>query len=228
MIGTVAITDEGWYRFLADHRDLQEINFWQPSARRGFRADPFSPFLFKLRVPDNAICGYAYFAQYSRLPLWLAWEVFATGNGCASVDEMSNRIQRLRQGIRYEEGTGADEIGCIQLVSPVFFDPAEWVPQPADWNPRIQTPTRYDLTSGEGKRVWDACLSRTRRHELNQLDVGSLPVGGEHARLGEPRLVSPRLGQATFRIAVMEAYRRACAATGEHSLPALEATRCIR
>jgi putative restriction endonuclease len=33
----------------------------------------------------------------------------------------------------------------------------------------------------------------------------------------------PRLGQGTFRVAVMEAYERACAATGEHSLPALEA-----
>jgi putative restriction endonuclease len=32
-----------------------------------------------------------------------------------------------------------------------------------------------------------------------------------------------RLGQGTFRVAVTEAYRRACAITGEHSLPALEA-----
>jgi putative restriction endonuclease len=31
------------------------------------------------------------------------------------------------------------------------------------------------------------------------------------------------LGQGTFRIAVMDAYGRACAATGEHSLPALDA-----
>ena len=36
-------------------------------------------------------------------------------------------------------------------------------------------------------------------------------------------LVEPRLGQGTFRIAVTRAYDGACAITGEHSLPALEA-----
>lgn len=33
----------------------------------------------------------------------------------------------------------------------------------------------------------------------------------------------PRLGQGTFRIATLRAYGRACAVTGEHSLPVLEA-----
>jgi putative restriction endonuclease len=35
-------------------------------------------------------------------------------------------------------------------------------------------------------------------------------------------VVFPRLGQATFRVAVLEAYGRACSVTQEHSLPALE------
>src|SRR5262249_877792 len=56
MVGTIAITDEGWYRFLADRADVTELNFWTPSARRTFRAPQFSPFLFKLRSPLNAIC----------------------------------------------------------------------------------------------------------------------------------------------------------------------------
>ncbi len=42
-------------------------------------------------------------------------------------------------------------------------------------------------------------------------------------KYGEPRPIKPRLGQGGFRIAVMEAYGRACAVTGEHSLPVLEA-----
>lgn len=33
----------------------------------------------------------------------------------------------------------------------------------------------------------------------------------------------PRLGQGTFRVAVTGAYRGACAVTGEHSMPILEA-----
>jgi HNH endonuclease len=223
VMGTIAITDAAWYRFLAAYPQLEEVNFWRPSAHHGFRAERFSPFLFKLRAPDNAICGYAYFAQYSRLPMWLAWEAFGIGNGHASLDEMTAQIGRLRRGIRYELGPEAEQIGCIQLVSPVFFSRSEWIPQPEDWHPRIQTPKRYDLSSGEGKRIWDACLARTRREEKTEVLFDLDSRGGDHARLGEPRLVAPRLGQGTFRIAVMDAYGRACAATGEHSLPALEA-----
>src|SRR5881396_1369977 len=118
MIGTVAITNEGWYGFLAKQPEVTELNFWTPSARRTFRAPPFSPFLFKLRAPHNAICGFAYFAQSSRLPDWLAWEIFDEGNGCPSFQEMHDRIMRIRRGIRYDEASGSDEIGCIQLVSP--------------------------------------------------------------------------------------------------------------
>ena len=52
----------------------------------------------------------------------------------------------------------------------------------------------------------------------------AIPRAAEHvARYGDPRLIQPRLGQATFRIAVLDAYGRACAVTGEHSLPAIEA-----
>jgi putative restriction endonuclease len=36
-------------------------------------------------------------------------------------------------------------------------------------------------------------------------------------------LIQPRLGQGVFRLAVTDAYGRACAVTNEHSLPALEA-----
>ena len=42
-------------------------------------------------------------------------------------------------------------------------------------------------------------------------------------RYGSPVLIRPRLGQGAFRVAVTDAYDRACAVTGEHSLPALEA-----
>ena len=39
---------------------------------------------------------------------------------------------------------------------------------------------------------------------------------------GAPQVVQPRLGQGAFRIAVTSAYG-ACAVSGEHSFPALEA-----
>jgi len=224
MTGTLAITDEGWYRFLSDRPEITELNFWTPSARRAFRAPQFSPFLFKLRAPHNAICGFAYFAQFSRLPDWLAWESFGSGNGCASLAEMQARIAAIRARIRYDEQTGSDEIGCIQLVSPVFFTAASWISQPRDWQPRTQTPVKYDLATGEGRRVWEACLSQVAEARRVAPASEFLISAERGPRYGEPRLVQPRLGQGTFRIAVLDAYGRGCAVTGEHSLPALEAS----
>ena len=224
MVGTIAITDEGWYRFLAGRADVTELNFWTPSARRTFRAPQFSPFLFKLRAPHNAVCGFAYFAQFSRLPDWLAWESFGLGNGCASFDEMRSRIAGIRARIRYDEQTGCDEIGCIQLVSPVFFSRDVWVPQPRDWQPRIQTPVKYDLEVGEGRRVWEACQAAAASRSSAVIGSELLLSGEPGPRYGMPRLVQPRLGQATFRIAVLDAYGRGCAVTEEHSVPALEAS----
>ena len=224
MVGTVAITDEGWYRFLLDRPDLTELNFWTPSARRSFRAPQFSPFLFKLRAPHNAICGFAYFAQFSPLPDWLAWESFGEGNGCASFQEMHARIASIRTRIRYDRQTGSDEIGCIQLVSPVFFASDSWIPQPGDWHPRTQTPVKYDLTVGEGRRVWEACLERAASNRVIVPGSELLLSVERGPRYAEPRLMRPRLGQHTFRIAVLDAYERRCAVTLEHSLPALEAS----
>lgn len=45
----------------------------------------------------------------------------------------------------------------------------------------------------------------------------------ELRRTGKPQIITPRLGQASFRLAVLDAYDCACAVTNEHSLPVLEA-----
>src|SRR4029077_12755333 len=43
------------------------------------------------------------------------------------------------------------------------------------------------------------------------------------ARFGTPTLITPRLGQGAFRVAVTEAYGRQCAITDGKVLPALDA-----
>jgi putative restriction endonuclease len=223
VIGTIAITDEGWYSFLEGRPEVTELNFWTPSARRSFRAPQFSPFLFKLRAPHNAICGFAYFAHFSKLPDWLAWDTFGLGNGCASYQDMHSRIADIRTRIRYDQSTGSDHIGCIQLVAPVFFPRDAWIPQPTDWQPRTQVPVGYDLAAGEGRRVWQTCLAQAAALPRPASIPASTAVGERGPRYGDPRLMQPRLGQATFRIVVLDAYARVCAVTEEHSLPALEA-----
>jgi HNH endonuclease len=85
---------------------------------------------------------------------------------------------------------------------------------------------KYDLATGEGRRVWDACVSTASASILDSTPRPSAvsPLIVDPAvRYGEARHVQPRLGQGTFRVAVTEACGRACAITEEHSLPALEA-----
>jgi putative restriction endonuclease len=83
---------------------------------------------------------------------------------------------------------------------------------------RTHSYKNYDLTEGEGYRVWQKCLARGNTH------LKTFYRGAEsQERYGSPQSITPRLGQGTFRVAVTEAYSRACAITYEHSLPALEA-----
>lgn len=97
--GIIAITDRAWFEFLRGLPNLDEANFWKPSSRRGVRAAPYTPFLFKLRAPDNAVCGFGYFVRYCRLPAWMAWDAFGQANGCSSFREMENRITAIRERI---------------------------------------------------------------------------------------------------------------------------------
>ncbi len=92
---------------------------------------------------------------------------------------------------------------------------------PSDWSPRTQTGAKCDLSVGEGRRVWQECLA------IAQLDAQQLvapsPTVSTGPRYGAPTLHTPRLGQGIFRVQVLDAYGRACAVTGEHSLPVLDA-----
>jgi len=219
--GTVAVTDFGWYEFLAK-RSLPEVNFWTPSDRRRFDAPQFSPFFFKLKAPHRAIAGFGYFAAWSSLPEWLAWECFGEGNGSESLRALEARLAEIRSRIHYVPSGRVPGIGCILIVEPTFFPRDQWIPQPTDWHDRTVSSTGYDLTSGEGRRIWEACLER--ENVMPRPAASILQVAGPQApRYGAPHAVAPRLGQGSFRVSVLDAYGRACAVTTEHSLPALEA-----
>jgi len=217
MRGYIGNTDFDWYRFLHAQGGLDEVNFWQPSGGRGFRAIQVGePFLFKLKAPHNSICGFGLFARHSVLPDWLAWEAFDTANGAESYPSMRARIEKYIPAERHGPQVQYP-VGCIIVAEPVLFDEPEWIPQPRDWAPNIVSGKTYDVGEGEGRRIWDACLERAASKRPEFVAEGDQP------RFGTPRLVEPRLGQGGFRIAVTDAYERACAVTTEHSLPVLEA-----
>ena len=130
---------------------------------------------------------------------------------------MASRVARYAQA---SHGP-AHRIGCIMVSTPVFFPEGEWVSQPADWKPNIVSGAGYDLSVGEGQRIWEACLARGAR--ARTADETTFAAEPTTVRYGEAVLVRPRLGQGTFRVAVTGAYGGACAVSQEHSLPVLEA-----
>jgi len=62
------VTDDNWYRFLADRPGVTEVNFWQPSGAREFRVlAPGEPFFFKTHYPHNKVVGGGFFSDSARL-----------------------------------------------------------------------------------------------------------------------------------------------------------------
>lgn len=221
--GYVASTDFDWFTFLRERQPLDEVNFWQPSGRRFHVLSPGEPLFFKLKSPHYAIGGFGLFARHELATAKLAWDAFGDKNGAASFHEMCARIERYRPGRPRAPGK-LYQVGCIMLSQPVFFADGQWVDQPTDWAPNTVSGAGYDLTEGEGRRIWEQCLERSARAgPLPAVAVardGAIDAG---PRFGAPQLVRPRLGQGTFRVAVTQAYHGACAVSGEHSLPVLEA-----
>jgi len=222
MKGFVANTHSDWFDFLERKSRWEEVNFWNPSDYYAFRGEPGSPFFFRLKAPRNVIGGFGLVSGFARLPEWLAWECFGEGNGSATFAEMQGRLKAIRDQNQIAVGRDLKQIGCIILGSAVFFPRDLWVRQPSDWGRQNLRYKTYDLTEGEGLRVWRECSERAVGIGAEPLtEVVAAEIAGP--RWGTPILVIPRRGQGTFRVAVTEAYGRACAVTKEHSLPALEA-----
>ncbi len=130
-------------------------------------------------------------------------------------------LRKFGAKIKAAPQKGILQIGCIVVVNATFFSRDEWIPQPRDWAESNLRHTVYDLDVGEGARVWAECLARVRPDR--ELHVAESESGIELPRYGSPVLIRPRLSQGAFRVSVTETYKRACAVTHEHSLPALEA-----
>ena len=91
----VGVTDYEWFDLLRKQPFLDEVNFWQPSGKRQFRAlNPGELFLFKLHYPHNCIVGGGVFAHSTLLPISLAWDSFDIANGATSLSELRMRVSK--------------------------------------------------------------------------------------------------------------------------------------
>jgi putative restriction endonuclease len=190
------------------------------------------PFFFKLKRPHNAIGGFGYFAHFSQLPASIAWEVYGRANGAPTYLAMRHRLAHYRSRFDMDAGARNDfSIGCILINEPTFFADDDWGRVPNDWSGNIVQGKGYDLTAGEGQRLWMECLTRAQSRRLGaedaprstSLQIGDQPLLDLPGGYGAPTTIRPRLGQRSFRVAVLDSYGRRCAVTSERTLPALEA-----
>lgn len=221
----VAVTDGDWYRFLMA-RGVTEVNFWQPSGGRRFRAiEQGAPFLFKTHYRDaasNRIVGGGFLSGWARLTMSRAWEFFGEGNGCADEGEMRRRIARYR---RTDRSDPDPEVGCIMLRDVFFVPPELSFDAPEDWSANIVQGKTYDVGA-----VADSVVEASLRALLAMSSAepvwtdsrdGPGFVPGEI--FGDQRLSPVRVGQRAFKALVQEAYGRRCAVTGDRIVPVLEA-----
>jgi putative restriction endonuclease len=213
----IANTDNDWFDFLSAENDLAEVNFWGV-GETGFRALQQGELLaFRLKSPRNKIGGFGIFSDYSRLPIQVAWETFGTANGVSSLEGLLSEIGNLQTNIAVGPST---DIGSTILVQPVFFPPHLWFDFPGSWSPSIQRGKRYSTDSSEGLELWERLVETSKQSRTTNIPGLSARA---KARFGSPTLITPRLGQGAFRVAVTEAYGRQCAITHGKVLPALDA-----
>ena len=217
----LGVTDINWYNFLSK-QNREDINFWQPGGNSTFKVlQPGQPFLFKLKSPLNAIGGVGFFSSHTFLPLSMAWDVFDTGNGCSSLQELQKMILPLRK----ERESSNPTIGCIVLTNPVFFKKEDWVPIPEDWSKSIVQGKSYSINNEIGQRLWNRIeqLLQKYLYGVKDEEKNQLMLEDPEPIYGLSILKKVRLGQGAFRILVTDAYARKCSISGEKTLPVLEA-----
>lgn len=216
----VGVTDFDWFRNLSAIPNIDEVNFWKPGGHTAFKAlSAGELFLFKLKAPRNVVVGGGFFAHFSILPCSLAWDAFGRKNGVNSLANLREKVEELR---RVTTSLDDYDIGCILLEQPFFFPESDWF-EPPDFQRNTVQGRTYDLGVPPGIGLWEDVRERLTRLRSSVMSVATAVAESKGPRFGNTIEITPRLGQGSFRIIVTDAYGRRCAASGERTLPVLEA-----
>ena len=222
----IAHTHSEWFDFLSRHAEqgrLDEVNFWFPNAQKPPRRfEPGDPVFFRLGAPTRKIAGYGFFASFQLLPLDLAWDCFGFRNG----SEDRSSLYRILGRLTPEQQSGP--LACMLLLDAHFWPDQRWIP----WGVgRGYAETGVQM----GRTEPDA---RNRRELLAEIERDNVEPPAElledfqllAADERERALVTQpaREGQGAFRLRLLEAYGGACAITGEHTEPVLDAAHIQR
>jgi hypothetical protein len=130
----IANTDLAWFELLASKAvsgRVDEVNFWQPRATAPMKAmAPGEPIFFRLKRPDYAIGGYAFFAHFQVVDLHTAWSMFGWKNGDETKRRFLERIGAYRGVDLLDPAVVGAPIGCTILRDATFWPRARWIP----WN----------------------------------------------------------------------------------------------
>ena len=107
-------------------------------------------------------------------------------------------------------------------MEPFFFPEHYWLDLPASWARNIVGGKRYSTDDAEGLDLWKRLMEGAQDSSTFGREISAPAV-----RYGSPTLITPRLGQGAFRIAVTESYGRQCAVSDGKVLPALDAAHIV-
>jgi len=99
------------------------------------------------------------------------------------------------------------------------------IPLPPTWDDHTVTGKFYGDEDESGRRIWTsvrAVLTARKFMEREENSSYALPIQPKDPEYHQIAC-KIRIGQGAFRCMVTEAYDRACAITGDHTLPVLEA-----
>jgi putative restriction endonuclease len=228
MLPFIALTDKAWFDFLSARSDggrVDEVNFWSPNATKPMRAmTPGEPVFFRLKSPWNAVAGYGFFAHFALLQLDESWRMFEWRNGDPEEARFLQRIGGYRGANIADPRKPHAPLGCTVLRDARFWQRERWIPWGAErgWAPNIvrgaqeRDPARAALLLG--------AIQQDAAHAGVVAELGAAYRVVHHdERLRRRAEVVVREGQGTFRARLLDAYGRACAVTGEHTEPVLDA-----
>jgi len=130
------------------------------------------------------------------------------------------------RSIRSTSEWSPEASSSCSIATPIFFPPELWLDAPSDWHTNIVSGKSYDVTSGEGLRIWKGCMERAANLSLTPTACFNLGIMEERPRYGQTVTIRPRLGQGSFRYVLQSVYKK-CAVTREQSLPALDAAHIV-
>ncbi len=217
----VGVTDDQWYRFLADRPHLAEVNFWQPSGGRGFHSvSPGEPFFFKTHSPHNRVVGGGLFSDSAPMLVSEAWELVRRGQWRQQHRGNARPHRPLPAGTDRPRRRSGHRLpvhpGCAVLSRGGDGRAAASLCAAASSRAKATTSPRSPTSPTSGT-LCSASSGLTVEVDLSQPWHRPGPV------FGDPRLTPYRLGQRSFQAVVLDAYHRRCAISGTHIPPVLQA-----